>query len=347
MKKLLALGHLVRVCLLSLAFEHSAFALPSVAVSVGPGAQSCPDAVGLAREAELAEGRVQWVPVSVGADFSVHFQKADGQRPEDQRPEGLPPTEPSTGAVDAFVAVIQSRAGGVRRIESDHPDCQELGRAVALTLLMLSEAESEPQPAPEKPISPGSPVLPIKAPPGEKPLLPKLSLSLAGSGAVGLTTVLGGIAVSEGLALGLSRPLDLSLSLEHATRDIAFAPGRVALGWFAGGIVSCPWGNTLGPFRVRGCGGVYVTRLTGVGRGYPIQRDEVVRWRPAWTVGLAASTQIWGNLRWNWGVTGGLIPSRERLVIAGLSDPVLETSPLFLQAWIGLGVELPIRTTHR
>lgn len=279
--------------------------LPSVSVT-GPSA--CPDASALAAEVNRADGRQR---LRVGpSDYRVEFS--------------------SWGA--GFDALIRDRHGRVRSLAGDSGDCMELGRAVALTLLVLLD---QPLRDPERPPRH------VQQPPGGSEPPPTESRvetergwrSVVGVQA-GVSTLLPRAAPLISGYVGLRLPVDAEVWVAASTDvRVQHGPGRVEFDWFGAGARACL--PLLEPLSA--CGGALLSRLRAAGTGYDDFNQRVTRWQPAVDAGLKLQAVWRETLEGRLGLQGELPLARERFTVSGVEGVAFETPLVGVVLFAGLG----------
>jgi hypothetical protein len=232
---------------------------PPLEVSLGPGAESCPDAAALLERIE----RIRSSPARADQPaYRVSFARdAAGMRAE----------------------IVREDTSASRALADQASDCAALAQATAVTLALLFDADTqanEAQPAPS-----------LAAPP------PVITRSVETEGAP-RSALRSSIALGAGALLGVTRPmapavtleLDLRSALFRATLGALYAPaialdfgdGRVDESLLAGSLYACvaplAWSGPQAPWRFDLCPGAWLGALQARASGFDENGDSTRSW---------------------------------------------------------------------
>lgn len=241
-----------------------------------------------------------------------------------------------------YLRLEATNEDAARVIDSDAPDCGELGNAVALAVALAIAPELPPLPPPESPPSPVCP--PVTAPP--PPSLPPTKSTL--HGALALRA-----AVAENLLPQTAIGAALSVSLRgdllganfggyfYPQQELESAGARLGFGLSAAFASACLWPRTREP-QVWSCLGAQLGALHGVVFSPAPER-------PGDRVWLAASSELglrqtlFGRVFLEGGAAAFFPLLRQRFAIrseAGVAELAYQQRAAAVEGFLGLGLRL-------
>lgn len=246
MPTLRSLSTLLGVAGLVAASDALAEARAPLAVARGPGAESCPDAVELAELVANVRGGSR----GVASSYRVAFERT----------------------ANAYAAsIVNTSDGSERRLSDEGSTCTALGRATAVTLALLLDAE----PAPPSTEARVPAAVPAPAPASARP-----APSAATAGARGAVTLQAGGA----LLLGVIRPAAPGLiggagietgrfqvglnALWTPPASTALGPGHVTTAFLGAKLDACLAAFTARELRVGACAGMLAGYVRGEAHGF-------------------------------------------------------------------------------
>ena len=226
-------------------------------VERGPGAESCPDTPQLSHEIELLRGHRE----AGEASYDVHFERTS----------------------TAYVArIVSATDRGERKLTDDGKNCDALGKATAVTLALLLDAE--PRPAAEaeparaaRPVPPPAPPESASGPSVESPRRAARAFTIHAGGAL-LAGVVRPVAAGVVAGFGLRTP-ELQLGLGGVwivPSSIALSPGQVRASMLAAKLDACLAVARPAFARVDVCSGLLAGFVHAEAHGYT-RDDEASR----------------------------------------------------------------------
>ena len=280
------------------------------------GAGTCPSASQIERDVEQRLGRN---PFSVQGERGIDVLLS---RTETQWVAKL------------YLRIDASETDAARSIESDAPDCAELGKSVALAvaLAIAPELPPKPEPPPEPACPPPAPFVP----PPEKPslhgaasarLLYSPNLLPSGSLGAALSVTLRGELVGANFG-GIFYP---ESQLKTADAHLGFGVSAA----FASG---CLWARVQDP-QVWSCIGARVGALhSAVYSPLPERPGDHFWWAASSELGLRQ--HFLGRAFLELGAAAVFPLVRHRFQVDASSSPVYEQGPAVVEGFVGLGLQL-------
>lgn len=291
----------------------------------GEGAGSCPSGTMLERDVSQRLGRS---PFSEAAErgIEVVIERAEG-----------------AWRARLYLRVDASSTDAARVIESDAPDCSELGKAVALAVALAIAPELPPESPPEPPAEPDCP--PALPPPPLPPPQPETWAGAASLRATFSPNLLPHGAL--GAALSVSFRGDLLGAnvggLFYPEKELRTGDARLGFGLSAAFASGCLWPRTRDP-QVWSCIGAQLGALHSVVYSpVPSSPGDRIWWAASSELGIRQT--LAGRLFAEAGAAAVFPFVRHRFAVSSEATGagarvVYEQGPAVVEAFLGLGLRL-------
>jgi hypothetical protein len=288
-----------------------------LSVTLGPGAEDCPDRLQLGAEIETILERPLSVPTAAGETLLVEVD--------------------FTRQGDRYQAALRLRGAktGERLLDDHGSTCAALAEAAGVTLALLLDQELERPPRPPPPAE--APQAQPK-PPAAAAASTRGWLSFLAGPAFGLVPM---TSLGVGAAVGLDRgPFWIEIAGRHVLAQSApFGPGSVRVALTMGDLELCGSLALSGEaLRAALCAHGAAGRLVGEGIGYQASTSAAFPWFAA-----GGGARIGGVVggRWHWGVRSVvLIPLREQTFSVQNAGVAYGTSSVAAAVDLVMGVRI-------
>lgn len=234
-----------------------------------------------------------------------------------------------------YLRIDASETDAARSIESDAPDCAELGKSVALAVALAIAPELPPSPEPKP-----EPVCP---PPEPAPLPPPVKPSLHGGAALRLLYSPNLLPTSSlGTALSVTLRGELVGAnfggIFYPESQLRTAKARLGFGVSAGFASGCLWARVKDP-EVWSCIGARIGALhSAVYSPSPERPGDHFWWAASSELGVRQ--HLFGRAFLELGAAAVFPLLRHRFQVDASSSPVYEQGPAVVEGFAGVGLRL-------